>query len=112
MTHSCPPRRASELRGRDADGVDEADEFAAVAGGFGECDLLAVAIFEFEINGEGVARLWIGIRRRERDPDHQYFAGAKTIGALQRRRGDRNARIGADRKSTRLNSSHSCASRM
>src|SRR3546814_17216540 len=100
MTHSCPPRRASELRGRDADGGDDADEFAAVAGGFGECDLLAVAIFEFEINGEGVARLWIGIRRRERDPDHQYFAGAKTIGALQRRRGDRK-----DRKSTRLNSS-------
>src|SRR3546814_10751873 len=57
--------------------------------------LLAVAIFEFESNGEGVARLWIGIRRRERDPDHQYFAGAETIGALQRRRDDRNARIGA-----------------
>src|SRR3546814_4558603 len=89
--------------------------------------LLAVAIFEFESNGEGVARLWIGIRRRDRDPDHQYFASAETIGALQRRRGDRNARIGAaeaddigraarsgaaalsrgeDRKSTRLNSSH------
>ena len=86
---------ARDNGGWHADGVDNADEFAAVGGGLGERDRLAVAVFEREFDAQRVALLAIYVGRRERDADDDDFAGAKATAALERGGGGRNALVNA-----------------